>query len=89
MPRKFIGFHCLENESNELKESNAEGTENFPDLPQRSELDVESGGSDESPDMKTVDLEVMPVYEVYMESDGRFIAPNLTNVVESVQDDSR
>ena len=40
MPRKFIGFHCLENESNELKESNTEGCENFPDLPQKSEWEV-------------------------------------------------
>ena len=33
LPRKFISFHCLENESNELKDGNTEGTENFPDLP--------------------------------------------------------
>ena len=46
LPRKFISFHCLENESNELKDSNNEGTENFPDLPRRSESDAEcSDGS--------------------------------------------
>ena len=33
----FFTFHCLENVSNELKHSNTEATENYPDLPQRSE----------------------------------------------------
>ena len=37
MPRKFFSFQCLENESNMLKECNAEGTEIYPDLPQRNE----------------------------------------------------
>ena len=37
LPRKFISFHCLENEANVLKDRNTEGTENYPDLPQRSE----------------------------------------------------
>ena len=32
LSRRFISFHCLENESNVLKESNTEGTENYPDL---------------------------------------------------------
>ena len=40
MPRKFISFHCLANESNEQKDSNIEGTENFPGLPQRSESEI-------------------------------------------------
>ena len=40
LPRKFISFHCLENESNEVKERNTERTENFPDLPQRSESEI-------------------------------------------------
>ena len=40
LPRKFISFHCLEIESNELKNSNTEGTENFPDLPRTSELEI-------------------------------------------------
>ena len=39
VPRKFISFHCLEKESNENKESNAEGAGNYPDLPQRNEMD--------------------------------------------------
>ena len=34
MPRKFISFDCLVSESNELKDSNTEGTANFPGLPQ-------------------------------------------------------
>ena len=37
LPRKFFSFHCLENDSNELKGSNTEGAQNYPDLPQRSE----------------------------------------------------
>ena len=40
LPRKFISFHCLENESNVLKDHNPEGTENYPDLPQRSEVEI-------------------------------------------------
>ena len=38
MPRKYISFHCLENESNVPKDHKTEGTENYPDLPQRSEV---------------------------------------------------
>ena len=40
LPRKFISFHCLENESNVLKDHNTEGTENYPDIPQRSEVEI-------------------------------------------------
>ena len=40
MPRKFISFHCLENESNVPKDHNTEGTENYPDLPQRSVVEI-------------------------------------------------
>ena len=40
LPRKFISFHCLENESNEPKDHNTEGTENFPDRPQRGEVEI-------------------------------------------------
>ena len=40
LPRKFISFHCLENESNEPKDHNTEGTENYRDLPQRSEVEI-------------------------------------------------
>ena len=40
LPRKFISFHCLENESNVPKDHNTEGTENYPDLPQRSEIEI-------------------------------------------------
>ena len=40
LPRKFISFHCLENESNVPKDHNTEGTENFPDLPQISEVKI-------------------------------------------------
>ena len=40
LPRKFISFHCLESESNVPKDHSTEGTENYPDLPQRSEVEV-------------------------------------------------
>ena len=40
LPRKFISFHCLENESNVPKDHNTEGTENYPDLPQRSVVEI-------------------------------------------------
>ena len=40
LPRKFISFHCLENESNVPKDHNTEETENYPDLPQRSEVET-------------------------------------------------
>ena len=40
LPRKFISFHCLENESNERKDSNTEVVENYPDLPRRSESKI-------------------------------------------------
>ena len=40
MPRKFISFHCLENESDVPKGHNTEKTENYPDLHQRSEVEI-------------------------------------------------
>ena len=40
LPRKFISFHCLGNESNVPKGHNTEETENYPDLPQRSEVEI-------------------------------------------------
>ena len=40
LPRKFISFHRLQNESNVPKDHNTEGTENYPDLPQRSEVEI-------------------------------------------------
>ena len=40
LPRKFISFHCLENECNVPKDHNTERTENYPDLPQRSEVEI-------------------------------------------------
>ena len=84
LPRKFISFHCLENESNEPRESNTEGTENFPDLPRRRESELEYSVGGESPENRLVDLEVMPVCEIRNESVEGVVAPNLTDVVESV-----
>ena len=40
LQRNVISFHCLENESNVLKDRNTEGTENFSDLPQRSDSEI-------------------------------------------------
>ena len=40
LPRKFISFHCLENESNVPMDRNTEGTDNYPDLPQRGEVEI-------------------------------------------------
>ena len=40
LPHKFISFYCLENESNVLKDRNTEGTENYPDITQRSESEI-------------------------------------------------
>ena len=40
LPRENLSFNCLENESNELKNSNTEGTENFPDLHGASEAET-------------------------------------------------
>ena len=40
LPRKFISFLCLENESDVPKGHNTEETENYPDLPQRSEVEI-------------------------------------------------
>ena len=40
LPRKFISFHCGEYEPNVPKDYNTEGTETFPDLPQRSEVEI-------------------------------------------------
>ena len=85
LPRKIISFHCLENESNEQKESNTEGTENFPDLPRRRESDAESGDGGESPRKRLVELEVMPVCEMRNESAEGVVVPNLPNAVERMQ----
>ena len=40
LSRKYISFHCLQNESNVPKDRNTEGTENSPDLPQRRESEI-------------------------------------------------
>ena len=86
LPRKFISFLCLENESNEQKESNTEGIENFPDLPRRSESDAEYSDDGESPEKRIVELELMPVCEIRKESVEGVDVTNLPNVAESVQD---
>ena len=88
LPRKYISFHCLENESNELKDSKTERTENFPDLPRRSESDAECSDGGESPRKRLVDLEVMPVCEIRKESAEGVVVLNLPNVVEGVLGDS-
>ena len=74
LPRKFISFHCLDNESNEQKKCITEKTENFPMLSQEGE----SGG--ESPEKRLIELEVMPVGEIQQGS------TDVPNVVENVQE---
>ena len=86
LPRKFISFHCLENESNEQKGSNTEGTENFPDFPRRSESDGECSDGGESPEKRLVELAVMPVFKIRKESVEGFDVTNLPNGAERVQD---
>ena len=85
LPRKFNGFHCLDNESNELKESNTKETQIFPDLRRRSESEMECI-SDESPEKRLADLKSMPVCETRKESIEGVVVPNLPIVVESLQD---
>ena len=40
LPRKFISFHCLENESNEKDGSITETVENLPELPLTNKLET-------------------------------------------------
>ena len=40
LPRKFVSFHCFQNEPNELKDNNTQRTENYPDLSQKSESKI-------------------------------------------------
>ena len=86
LPRKFISFHCLENESNGLKGSNTEGTENLSDLPQESESGGERSGGGESPEKRLIELEVMPVGEFREESTEGVNVINMPIVAESVQE---
>ena len=59
LPRKFISFHCLENKSNVPKDHSTEGTENYPDLPQRSEVEiVVTAETDTSPTKRLAVLQV-------------------------------
>ena len=50
---------------------------------------MECGGGYESPEKRIADLQVMPVWEVHMESSEGVIIPDVTNVVEGMQEDSR
>ena len=79
----------MENESDELKDSNIEGTEDFADLLERSESDVKCAGNDESPEKRRVDLQVMPVGEVLMENADMVNVQNLTKIIGSLQGDGR
>ena len=88
LPRKFISIHCLENESNELKDSNIERTENFPHFPRRSESDTDCSDVGESSEKRLVCLVVKPVCEVRKGSAERVVVPKLPNVVEGVHGDS-
>ena len=64
LPREFISFHCLENKSNVLKGINTEGTENFPELPQTSEVEtVIVAETENSPTKSLVVIHVAAVGE--------------------------
>ena len=84
LPRKFISFHCLENNSNEPKDSNTEVADNFPDPPERNKSDVEYGpGGDESPERIVVGFEVIPVFEVHKESAEGVIVHNCSTFLRT------
>ena len=71
LPRKFISFHCLENESNVPKDHNTEGSENYPDLPQRSEIEiVVIEETETSPTKSLAVLQVTGVKETMVEERG-------------------
>ena len=70
-PRKFISFHCLENESNVPKDHNTERTKNYPDLPQRSEVEiVVIEGTETSPTKCLAVLQVTGGKETVVEERG-------------------
>ena len=71
LPRKFISFHCLENESNVPKDHNTEETENYPGLPQRSEVEiVVIEETETSPTKSLAVLQVTGVKETMVEERG-------------------
>ena len=71
LPRKFIRFHCLENEFNVPKDHNTEGTENYPDLPQRSEVKIVAFEETEtSPAKSLAVLQVTAGKETMVEETG-------------------
>ena len=68
VPREFVRFHCLENESNVPKDHKTEGTENYPDLPQRSEVGIKVIEETEtSPTKSLAVLQVRGVKETMVE----------------------
>ena len=74
LPRKFISFHCLENESNVPKDHNIEGTEYYPDLPQRSEVEiVVIEETETSPTRSLAVLQVTGGKETMVEERGKVI----------------
>ena len=71
LQRKFISFHCLENETNEPKDSNTESTENHPDLPQRSDSEiVVIEETETSPTKSLAVLEVTGVQRRWLKKPG-------------------
>ena len=71
LPHKFISFHCLENESNVPKDHNTEGSESYPDLPQRSEVEIlVIEETETSPTKSLAVLQVRGVKETMVEERG-------------------
>ena len=54
LPRKFISFHCLDNDSDELTNNNTEWTENFPDLHSTSHVETVIVVETENPPTKSL-----------------------------------
>ena len=70
--RKFISFHRLENESDVPKGHNTEETENYPDLPQRSLVEiVVIEETETSPSKKLAVLQVTSGKKTMVEERGK------------------
>ena len=74
LPRIFINFHCLENESNVPKDHNTEGTENYSGFPQGSEVEiVVIQETETSPTKSLAVLQVTGGKETMVEEGGMWI----------------
>ena len=85
LPRKIISFHCLENESNVPKDRDTEETENYSDLPQRSEVEiVVIEETETSPSKSLAGLQVTGGKKTMVEEGVNVNAESLVVAVRSV-----